>query len=282
MIDLSVLPFAVPDLPAAEYHNTWPALSHSGMVKLLDTCPAQFHYDSHHPKDDDTPAKEIGTAYHMLVLENPRFHTTYDALPEGVSLSTKAGKDARDAIVAAGKTPLKFEVWETLRAMKLAIDAHPFVGPLFNRIGMSEVSLFWKDPASEVICRARPDFLPAESRLIVDLKSALDASPEALSKQMSQYGYNVEAALYTEGAYACGIRDTDAAFVFVAQQKDPPYIITAWTPDDDAMKLGRRQVQKARALYADCLRTNTWPPYVTEVAQIGLPAWAKRQLEQME
>lgn len=248
------------------------------MVKLLSDCPAQFIYDVKNP-GDTTDAMVFGHLYHAVILEPWKFLQTYECIPEGLKGNTKAGVIAIEEIRARGREPIKFNDWMTLEGMASAIREHPVAGKLFARDGDHELSLFWRDPLTNVTCRARTDFMPANSRLIVDLKTAHDASQSGLSNSMVDYGYHLQASLYEEGAYSCDLRGPDAAFVFVSQQKDPPFIVSVWSPDEDAKKLGRRKITQARRIYAECLERDVWPAYIEGVGVVGLPRWARKELE---
>ena len=84
---------------------------------------------------------------------------------------TKAAREARDAAYAEGKTPLLPKEYQQVQEMAAAVRAHPIAGHIFKPVeGLAEQSMFWKDPATSVICRARMDWLPTPrkgKRLIV-------------------------------------------------------------------------------------------------------------------
>jgi hypothetical protein len=81
-----------------------------------------------------------------------------------------------------------------------------------------------------------------------------------------------------DGVVALGL-DPDPAFVFIFQEKTPPYLITPVWPDDDAMDIGRERNRKARHVYARCMASDTWPGYADDVLPISLPPWVVSQHE---
>lgn len=261
-------------LDEATYHRH-PALSASGAKKLLPpSCPALFRWQRDNPPES-TKALDLGSAAHKLVLGVGAEIVAVDA----DDWRTKAAKDARDEAHAAGAIPLLREDVRVVEAMAAALREHPIASALFDPDrGKPEQSLFWTDPETGVPSRARLDWLPdaGDGRLIVgDYKTTVSAEPGAFAKSCASYGYAVQAAWYLEGVAALGLAD-HAAFVFVAQEKTPPYLVTVCQLDREALLLGERLAYKARTTFAHCTATDTWPAYVDDVAVISLPGWFVR------
>jgi hypothetical protein len=267
-------------MPAADYHADacpTPSLSSSGARKLLSTCPARFWYDRNNPPEP-SEALDIGSAAHEWLLEGETWPLRHGVLPEDHNARTKAGKEAEEAIVAAGKRPLKWGAFEQIKAMVEALKAHPFAHAAF-RNGKPEQSLFWQDEETGIWCRARPDWLPTKGTIITDYKTTRSANPDHLSKAITDYGYHQQAEWYMAGARALGLIK-DPGFVFVFQEKEPPYLVTVAEaePEDiyEASILNRR----ARHLFARCLRENRWPGYADDVIAIGQRPWARKQFQE--
>lgn len=270
--------YTAEELSAEDYHRDivpGGSLSSSGARALLDSgCPAQFDYNRRNPQP---PKKEfdLGHAAHRLVLG------------EGADLvevkakrwDTLAVKSDVAAIRAAGKIPLKTAELEQVQAMADAIRQHPLAGPLFTPgTGVAEQSLYWADPATGVMCRARPDWvkeLPGLT-LCTDYKSTKDASPNSVSKAIAEYGYHQQDPFYLDGIQAV-LQPEQARFVFVFQSKTAPYLITVRELCESDRQIGRAKNERALRIYADCERTGIWPDWtgpVTDIPTISLPPWA--------
>jgi hypothetical protein len=269
--------YAAADLSLEDYHRDivpGGSLSSSGARKLLPpSCPAQFRYDQQHPQP---PKKEfdLGHAAHRLVLGDG---------PELVEVAAKrwdtaAVKAEVAAIRAEGKVPLKTAELEQVQAMAAAIHQHPLAGPLFTPgSGAPEQSLYWADPDTGVMCRARPDWLKQMPglTLCVDYKSAADANPDAVSKAIADYGYHQQDPWYLDGIRA--VLDKPARFIFVVQSKTAPYLITVRELSEADRAIGRAKNQRALRLYAECERTGHWPDWTgdtPDIPYISLPTWA--------
>jgi hypothetical protein len=263
------------DVPEADYHQH-PALSASGARKLLPpSCPARFKWE----RDNPSPPRAVfdfGSAAHALVLGAGADIVVI----EHDDWRTKAAKEARDQAHAEGKTPLLTRDYEQVKAMAAALTDHPIVRVLFDPDhGKPEQSLFWTDDTG-INLRARLDWLPdtADGRMIVsDYKTCASAAPDQISKALHNYGYAMQAAWYLAGVDALNLAD-DAAFVFVFQEKDPPYLVTVAEPDRAAIIYGHNKMRRAIDVYRECIETDTWPGYSDDVLLARLPGWVEREV----
>jgi hypothetical protein len=276
-------PQIIDGLSAEDYHRDTTSISSSGLRALLTPgCPAQFKYDRDHPQ---APKREfdLGHAAHKLVLgEGEEIVVT-----EWDDWRTKAAREQRDAIRARGAVPLLFHEGEQVQAMADAIRQHPQAGPLFTPgNGIAERSIYWTHPATGVRVRVRPDWLIVrpDVTLVVDLKTAADASPDGFSKAIENYSYHQQGALYLDGVEAAGLAPEGARFLFVVQSKKAPYLITVRELKDQDQDIGRGRNEEALRRYAECVATDEWPDWtgpVDTIPQIGMPSYATlRQAEE--
>jgi PDDEXK-like domain of unknown function (DUF3799) len=256
------------------------SLSSSGARKLLPpSCPAKFRYEASNPP----PPKdhlELGSAAHKMVLGAGAEIVVIKAK----DWRTRAAQDERDAARAEGFLPLLTAEHQQVQAMAAALRAHPIASALFNpERGKPEQSLFWQDPETGVWRRSRFDWLPdltARERLIItDYKTSASADPRAFAKSAANYGYHQQDAWYRDAARALGL-SADPAFVFVIQEKEPPYLVTVAELDGDAIRAGRDLNRIAIEIYRDCAEAGDWPGYSAGIELISLPAWAYRRLEE--
>lgn len=274
MTDTAIdMPGIYHDMDEAEYH-AHPALSHSG-ARLLLEAPARYAYRRDHPQHSDT--FDFGKAAHRAVLGAGSDIVIVDA----DSWRTKAAQEARDAARAENRIPLLAADAERVEAMRAAIADHPVASKLFHN-GRPEVSMFWHDPTG-VLLRARPDWLPESTgrrAIIPDYKTCQRADPSSFGRSVASYGYHMQAAWYVDGWRT--LTGTDAAFVFVTQEKDPPYLVAVHELDDEAVDIGRARNRDAIDIYQRCVEAGEWPGYPTEVQTVRLPRWAVVEHEQTQ
>ena len=284
IIDEITEPGVYDGLDEAAYHaDPVPggSLSASGAKLLLPpSCPARYQYDRLNPP----PPKDsfdLGSAAHRLVLDAglPICRLAHD------DWRTKAAREARDEARAQGYIPVLEPDFQRIAAMAGVIQVHPLASALLDPgRGHAEQSLFWLDEDTEIWRRARLDYLPrpgAGRMIIPDYKTCDKADRESVRKAIANYGYYIQAAQYTEGVRVLGL-DDDPAFVFIFQEKNPPYLVNVVQLDDEAMEAGRQRMQRACEMFRDCIQADVWPGYCDydrDPDTISLPPWVARPLE---
>ncbi|MFF2100897.1 PD-(D/E)XK nuclease-like domain-containing protein [Streptomyces sp. NPDC058202] len=277
-------PQIVDGLPAEDYHADRTSISSSGLRALLNPgCPAQFKYDRDHPQ---APKREfdMGNAVHAEVLGEG--HAIVE-ITEFTDYKKADARALRDEAYAAGKVPLLPKEKAQVDAMAKAVREHPLAGPLFAPgSGIPERSIYWTDPATGVRCRVRPDWLKQlpGTTLCVDLKTIRDAAPDTISRAIRDHNYHQQDPLYIDGIEAAGLAPEGCRFIFAFVSKIPPYLITVRELTDQDRDIGRARNERALRIYAECESTGIWPDWtgaVTEIPQIGMPAWETlRQAEE--
>lgn len=251
------------------------SLSSTGARRLLaPSCPARFRYEQDHPQPYKA-AFDFGTAAHRLVLgDGPELVAV-----EADDWRTKAAREERDEVCAAGGVALLAAEYDQVQEMADQLRRHPVASALFAPgTGRPEQSLFWVDEPSGVWRRARLDWLPDPrgGRLIVpDYKTTRDASPEALAKAVDAYGYHQQASWYLDGVRALGL-DERPAFLLVFQEKTAPYLVTVVELDALTLRIGAAKNRRAIETYARCVESGHWPGHVNdrEPHYLSLPTWA--------
>jgi PDDEXK-like domain of unknown function (DUF3799) len=259
----------VADLDEEVYHED-PALSSSGARAILKS-PAKFA----HAREHGQPRKaafDFGHAAHALVLGVGQPLVVVEA----DSWRTNAAQRQRDEAYEVGAVPLLRGDFATVTEMAAALRGHPTAHRLLYGSGAAELSGFWTDEATGVACRSRFDWLreAPDGAAIVDYKSTGDAGPRGFAKSVAEFGYHQQDAWYRAAAAALGLGDLP--FVFIAQEKTPPYLVACYELDDAAVNAGGRRNRAAVELFAECTETGVWPGYAPGITLLGLPPWAVR------
>jgi PDDEXK-like domain of unknown function (DUF3799) len=262
----------VTDLPLADYH-AHRALSASGARLLLPpNTPALYRWRMDHPEyQERTATFDLGHTAHTMALGKGAPIIRIDA-PDW---RTNAARAMRDDAYAAGETPILADDYDRVVEMAAALRKHPLADALLSR-GKPEQTLMWTDKTTGVPCRARVDWLPDPGRgrlIIPDFKTARSADPTSFAKSAASYGYALQAAWYIQGAVTLGLHP-DPAFVFVVQEKTPPYLVSTVELDVEALRMGREKARKAREIFARCTESGEWPGYPQDVVLVSLPTWA--------
>lgn len=260
-------------------YNQAPGIRRSLLWELRKS-PAHLKWRMDNPPEA-TPALIFGQALHAAVLTPEDYGSQFAVMPN-VDRRTKAGREAWDAAgaQAQGRTQIAFDWAEQIAAMVQAVRGNPMAARLLD--GPHETSYFWADTLTGEACKCRTD---AETdignmHLIVDLKSCQDASTDAFMRDALHYGYDVQAAMYTDGYKA--VTGREASFVFIAVEKNPPYAVNILQADTLFMQHGQDRYRHLLGLYHECRQRNQWPGYTGfdgDIASLGLPAWLAKDYQ---
>lgn len=261
-----------------EYRNH-PAISRSGLWKIKES-PEKFkYYKENHVKP--TPSLIFGQAFHKMVLEPKDFFNEFEIMPE-LNRRTKEGKTAYAEFVSknADKTIITEDIFTEICQLSQAIDNNEFCRKLLS--GKKEVPFFWVDELTGEQCKCRADCLTQinDINYIIDLKTTANADTNEFMKKSIEYGYHLQAAMYTEGIKAN--IGSECQFVFIAIEKEPPYSINILQCSDIYMKYGFDEYRHLLGLYHECKEENNWFGYLgkfNEINSIGLPSWIAKEYE---
>lgn len=270
-------PGVYPHMPEDVYHgDPVPAgsLSASGAKKLIPpSVPAVFEHERKNPPEP-TQAMELGTAAHKLVLGVGQEFTIIAA----ENWRTNKAKDAADEARAAGKIPLLPHEHETVQGMAAALRSHKLASALFNpERGIPEASAFWYDQRWGIWRRCRYDWMPdlGARPFIGDYKTCISAGPKAFAKAVANFRYDIQADTYCEGYRAIfgPALAEDPKFIFVAQEKEPPYLVATYQLDREDLAAARKDNDEACERFRDCTEAGIWPGYPEDVMTMELPRW---------
>lgn len=268
------------DMPEDVYHAPWTvpselggSLSNSGAKTLLGRTPAHFQWERQHGRPPKK-AYDVGHAAHSKVLGIGQPIKVIDG-----NRNANAVKAEIAEAEAAGFLVLKSDENGQVEAMAEAVLAHNTARRLFEAEAVREQSMFWQDPATGVYLRCRPDSrvqLRSGRRVLVDLKTTVNADPDDFGKTADNHGYVQQHPFYLAGAQTHGLVDEESSFLFVLVEKEPPYLVSVCELDDEAVLIGRQRNRRAIDLFAQCSEDNHWPGYPPSVVSVSLPYWTVR------
>lgn len=262
-------------VPADQYHadalTDQPSLSASIASILCSQSP--LHAWTQHPRLNPNFVREeehhfdIGTAAHALLLEGRNAVSVIEA-PDW---RTKDAKTCREQARAEGRIPLLGKHWDEVEAMVKAAREQLADHPTLLTDGHAEQTLVWDEDG--VTCRARLDWLRNDLTAIHDYKTATDAHHERWSKRsLFNHGYDLKCAFYLRGLER--VTGAHAQWLWIVQEKTPPYVISVVKPGADVLTAGAAKVEFAINRWRECMRTGVWPGYSASIYEAELPAWA--------
>jgi len=188
---------------------------------------------------------------------------------------------------AAGKTILTPAQWRDVIGMRDAAMSHPKMHKLLtDPRGKAELSAYWRDEETGLLCRCRPDLWVGD--VVIDIKTTDDAREQSFERSIEKFRYYVQAPFYLDGLRKAieqsgeplpeGLK-VPKYFMFGAIEKKAPYLTAVYVLDPVSMEIGRREIGEDLSALADAIGRDDWPGYPRDIRPIGLPAWRTRQEE---
>lgn len=266
------------------FYHAQEGISASGLKRLKES-PAHFKFQQIY----QTPAMSFGEAYHTFILENNRFYQDYNIIDPSKRPDQKHSMGAKENVawMESFDNPISVEIHETLKSMKEVLFRHPYARALLTggEIEHSyycELDIESKDP---VKVRFRPDHVRHDKRIVVDLKTASDASVDGFQRAAAKYEYHIQAALYADLMEFVMDEPLGYDFFFVAQETTVPYAFNIFQASPQFRSVGRYEYEILLMLYAYCMENDRWPGYQIfcqnkySVNELSLPPWAIKELE---
>lgn len=292
------------NLSSEDYHND-PAISCSSIKLLLD-CPTKYWWNSSlnpNRKSLDTKSLRLGRLYHNLLLEPAKFEDEFLVLPKGKIFKSYLKENNLELEDVAHLTQIREpDILEAQEAIKELRD-DPLYQKWFKN-GYPEVSIFWEDQRTGLMCRIRFDYLNSE--FADDYKTISDVKD--ITKSIASYNYNLQAAIYLRGLaslisseeiFISGNDEqkewfklfkenlsNDFKFRFLFQEKTAPYISRSITLANDILEPSTVIFENALNIYLKNFKkygVKKWGSgydKTEEITLFGMPQWWGIKLEE--
>lgn len=264
--DEAPVPGVYSGIPAEAYHAA-PGVSAS-RLKLFEHCPWQARFGARR----ETEAMALGTLLHAMFLEPDTIQDRYWVARAKRGTKAWEAEEAR----AMGRQMLTEPEWQEAVAIFDAVHAQPVTRRLLGGPHETEVSFWWIDPPTGLLCKGRCDVLRRDIGVMVDLKKCQDASMNGFRRSMEVYSYDYQSLHYQDGfALAPGGFKLDD-FIFLAFEEPPPHMAAAWRHDLDQQDDARTRVRSLLDQWAECEDSGEWPGYPQVETDLSLSHWRYR------
>lgn len=257
-------------------------LNASGMKTLFNFTEEHYYEERFNGVEKkETDAQRFGFLLHAAVLEPEYFLNHYAVEPEA-DKRTSAGKNIyRDWIEKqkADALIINKKEYDQLMGILDKLSGHSTASRLLGT-GLREVSMWWTDPITDILCKGRPDAITSHFD-IVDIKTCKDARPQSFFSQVDRLCYDLQAAHYIEGLKAIG-KNRNPEFIWIAIEKEPPYALAVYPASIPIIDGGFKKARIAIAKYKKAKETGVWPGYNQDFTPLIPPEWYLRKLELME
>lgn len=309
------------NLSNEDYHKD-PAISCSGVKDLLDN-PKIYWHNSLNPKkeqSEDSRALMYGRAAHCLLLEPEQFDKDFivldkDDLKIGSDYYNKVKDDSTfDKNFKLPKTPkaltikyigkknlIKKEDYNKMKAAVNEIKEDSFYDDWFKG-GYAEISIFWRDEGTGLMCRSRFDYL--NINFAVDYKTTFKVKD--IKKSIANFSYNLQSTIYLRGLgslinksdiFIDGnneqkewvktlAKNNDFNFRFLFQEKTEPYLTRSATLACDILDQSNVLFQTALNIYLMNIEKYGLEKWrsgydkIEEIRAVDMPVYWNMQLEE--
>lgn len=237
------------------------------LLKFMRESPMAYLHAKNNPQPDKK-AFALGRAVHCAVLEPEKFAAEIVMWNGGIR---RGGKWDEFQAENKGKTILLPAEMDQVIGIAGAVlknkDASEFI-----RGGVAEKSIYWKDPETGLDCKARPDMVHIERRILVDLKTTRSVDGRKFGACAEEYGYLGQMAHYEQGCiHAHGF--TPERQIIVAVETLPPYDVGVFEIAPDDRQESKYEVGRLLRLVKDCQESDVWPGKNNGVQALQRPAW---------
>lgn len=256
-------------------YNLAPGVRRSDLW-LIRESPEKYKWFTEHP-EVPTPALTFGSAVHKMLLEPDTFFDEFAVAPD-TDRRTKAGKEAYEKFMAetAEKTIITMDDLKRSTLMVQKALSIPLVRNLLN--GQHELPLFWTDEDTGERCKVRLDCLTRteDGYAVVDYKTATDARTDVFNSKIFQFGYHLQAYMYTEAVMRSMGLTERPEFILVVQEKQVPYSVNVIRVTEDVIQAGMDTFRELIGILHECKETGYWFGYTgpfDEMNEAYLPGW---------
>lgn len=140
-------------------------------------------------------------------------------------------------------------------------------------------SIYWVDQVTKLKLKTRPDVCRIKNNVIVDVKTAVDGSPEKFSKALADHDLPFQAVMQIDGAISSGMMERVDNYYWLVLEKQAPFSATLYEFDPDDIKYCMDEYHYTLELVAEAIRTNKYPSYSQRadnphgILTAKLPAW---------
>lgn len=248
-------------------------------LKNILLSPMDFYF-AVRQKSEDTKSTTLGTAIHMMILEFHKFYDHYALCLEDLGNRSKEGRRRSDEFKKEneGKTCFFGDDAMTLKKVRVAVDGNHTLQK-FLRKSRVEVTGFVEDKYHNIRLKTRPDVF-CEDNSIMDIKTtSAMIDDESIARTIFKYGYHFQAAHQIkvfEQLISANINNY--YWIFVSTETPAPHIIIK-KASTELLLAGKIDHEFALRKHRECVYNNNWPGFPTEITEIGLPDYAKRNYE---
>ena len=246
-----------------EYHEKY-GISSSAVKSVYKKSLAHWYGER---RNASSPAFAMGNAVHALLLEPDR-----DLVVKGPKTKASAAFKALKENLTADQVLLTEVEYNVANRIAKGALANPICEKaLKHSERVNEISIFQKDPVSQLMLKTRPDLMIESENTVYDVKTTQDASPDGFARECVKYGYFLQGAHYVMVCQLAGFSIKE--FSFIACEKSAPYVSHMHVMGPEVMEWATVQLHKTLAIIAQAQEAEEYDTGWGDYSILEKPKW---------
>ena len=144
-----------------------------------------------------------------------------------------------------------------------------------------QLSLFWDDPNTGLKLKTRPDICQVKKNVVVNLKTCIDGSPAAFSKDLAKYEYPLQAAIEVMGCIETKLMPKVDNYFWLVVEKRPPFNATIYEFSQEEIVAAMDELEYLFSKVKKAMDENKYPGYSDRadnkwgILTANIPLWYK-------
>lgn len=202
-------------------------------------------------------------------LKSPRASSTYKELKKEFEEENKGKYIINDF----GK-----ESFESISIIHARCMADPWIPKLLDGIDYQS-SCYWIDKDTGLQMKCRPDIVSTKNNVLINIKTTLDASPDAFSRNLAKLNYPLQACVEIAGAEASGLLQEVEKYFWLVLEKNAPFNVQLYEFSMGDVQVVMDEYRSLLRGLKKCYDANEWPGYGAYaqnqfgILEAKIPAW---------
>lgn len=238
------------------------------------------------------PHFDMGNAFELALLDPDQFNekvAVEDEIMDQIILKNPDSKSPRSTTMykewfetqkLLKKYVVSVQDFQTITHMLESCHQDAVIQKLIQNIEYN-YSLFWIDEETGLQLKTRPDICKSKKNIIVNLKTAIDGSPEKFFKDCANLDYPFQACMEMDGAVKSGMMEKVDNYYWLVCEKEPPYSATIYEfmPEDIAYCFD--EYRYTLGIVSRAYKAGVWPSYSQRsdnkygIIDVKIPLWYK-------
>lgn len=142
-----------------------------------------------------------------------------------------------------------------------------------------QLSLFWTDEETGLNLKTRPDICKTKKNVVVNLKTTLDGSPKAFSRDLVKFDYPLQACVEIKGCIASGLMPQVDNYFWLVVEKVEPFNATIYEFIESDIRSTMMELEYYLNIIAKAQKESFYPGYTQQasnphgILQATIPAF---------